>query len=242
MSDTYAQRRVRQMSDQELRLFQDAIVQEQALRRRLDASPEKIEHAIAEYQKATGKGQGEPWSRPTGHLDAFSEGAEVEHGGERWLSTHSNNTGEPGISGWRLKPELDEDGNEIPPRYVQPAGAHDGYPKGRRITWEDGLVYEAARDGVAHSPAEYAPDWILVEAEPDPPEDEEPVEPEEPGEDDDDEGDPSEPEIPAWNPDGHQYSAGDEVEYDGAVYRVVQDHTSQPGWTPDAVPALYERV
>jgi len=35
------------------------------------------------------------------------------------------------------------------------------------------------------------------------------------------------------------YAVGDLVTYAGATYRCVQPHTSQPGWTPDAVAALW---
>lgn len=45
--------------------------------------------------------------------------------------------------------------------------------------------------------------------------------------------------APAWNPNGHPYKAGDQVSYKGTVYKVIQAHTSQAGWTPDAVLALY---
>lgn len=42
-----------------------------------------------------------------------------------------------------------------------------------------------------------------------------------------------------WNPNGHAYLPGDRFTYNGVLYEVRQAHTSQPGWTPDAVPALY---
>lgn len=41
------------------------------------------------------------------------------------------------------------------------------------------------------------------------------------------------------------YQTGQLVTYDGAMYatyRCVQAHTSEPGWTPDAVPALWQPV
>lgn len=56
------------------------------------------------------------------------------------------------------------------------------------------------------------------------------------------EPDPEEPVgPPAWDGQGHYYAVGDLVTYgDPALtYRVIQAHTSQAGWTPDAVPALY---
>lgn len=43
-------------TDQELKDIISAVLREQNLRQKLDASPEKINHAIAEYQQATGRG------------------------------------------------------------------------------------------------------------------------------------------------------------------------------------------
>ena len=40
---------------------------------------------------------------------------------------------------------------------------------------------------------------------------------------------------------GMGVAAGDRIRYEGVVYVVVQAHTTQDGWRPDAVPALYER-
>lgn len=230
-------------SDQELKDIISAVLREQNLRHKLDASPEKINHAIAEYQQATGRGQGEPWEQPVTALQAYRQGAEVEDDGKLWISTHDNNTQPPGVSGWRLKPELDEDGNEIPPPYVQPSGAHDSYQQGERVTFE-GEVCEAARDGVAHSPSEYPDDWTLIEPEPEPdpepeepPEDGEPVEPEPEPEPDGTVDNPF-----TWSGDAVAYQADQYVTYDGVLYRVQKDHESQAGWTPDAVASLYEPV
>ena len=240
------------MSDKELRLTLDAIVQEQALRRKLDASPEKIENAIAEYQQATGRGEGEPWEQPTGPLNAYRKGAVVEHEGEEWVSTTPNNVWEPSVSGWRLRPLTDpETGEEIPPPYVPPTGAHDSYQQGERITW-DGDIYEAVRDGVVHSPDEYAADWQLIEPEPEPEpeptEPEEPTDPEEPepGDGDEDEDDEPEPETGEDLPDervqpgGHNpYNTGDRVLWQGSVYVSVMDGNV---WNPTDYPAGWERV
>ncbi|MFE9743581.1 alpha-lytic protease prodomain-containing protein [Saccharothrix saharensis] len=44
-----------------------------------------------------------------------------------------------------------------------------------------------------------------------------------------------------WQP-GVAYATGSLVTYDGVGYRCLQGHTSQPGWDPPAVPALWERV
>lgn len=47
--------------------------------------------------------------------------------------------------------------------------------------------------------------------------------------------------FPAWAV-GVAYSVGERVQYDGKLYKVVQAHTSQADWTPDATPALYTEV
>lgn len=47
--------------------------------------------------------------------------------------------------------------------------------------------------------------------------------------------------FPAWHA-GRAYAAGDRVRYNGKLWRVVQAHTSQATWLPDAVPALYQEV
>ena len=47
------------------------------------------------------------------------------------------------------------------------------------------------------------------------------------------------PATPEWSPDGASYTAGYLVTFEGTTYRALQAHTSQPGWTPAAVPALW---
>ena len=41
---------------------------------------------------------------------------------------------------------------------------------------------------------------------------------------------------------GIEYHSGNVVSYKNSLYKVVQSHTSQSDWTPDAVPALFTRV
>jgi hypothetical protein len=47
--------------------------------------------------------------------------------------------------------------------------------------------------------------------------------------------------YPTWES-GMAYSVGFKVQYNERLYRVVQAHTSQDGWTPESVPALYEVI
>lgn len=48
--------------------------------------------------------------------------------------------------------------------------------------------------------------------------------------------------FPAWSGDGVSYIEGVRVRYDGALYKVLQDHISQDGWTPVDAPSLFARV
>lgn len=41
---------------------------------------------------------------------------------------------------------------------------------------------------------------------------------------------------------GESLSVGDRRAYDGILYEVVQAHTTQDGWEPPNVPALFKRV
>lgn len=47
--------------------------------------------------------------------------------------------------------------------------------------------------------------------------------------------------FPAWAA-VKPYSVSDRVQYNGALYKCVQAHTSQADWAPDAVPALWVAV
>lgn len=47
--------------------------------------------------------------------------------------------------------------------------------------------------------------------------------------------------FPVWEA-GRFYSAGERLRYHGELYRVLQDHTAQADWTPDAAPSLWAKV
>ena len=47
--------------------------------------------------------------------------------------------------------------------------------------------------------------------------------------------------FPQWAG-GAVYEAGQRVRYEGILYRCLQDHTAQPGWTPTEAPSLWARV
>lgn len=47
--------------------------------------------------------------------------------------------------------------------------------------------------------------------------------------------------FPLWKA-GQQYTAGQRLRYDGVLYSVLQDHTSQKDWTPDVATSLFAKV
>jgi chitodextrinase len=47
--------------------------------------------------------------------------------------------------------------------------------------------------------------------------------------------------YPAWRS-GVDYVVGTRVRYSGTLYRVLQAHSSQESWTPEAAPSLFARV
>ena len=47
--------------------------------------------------------------------------------------------------------------------------------------------------------------------------------------------------YPEWTS-GTAYTVGYKVQYKGTLYKVLQDHTSQETWTPDAAPSMFAKV
>lgn len=45
-----------------------------------------------------------------------------------------------------------------------------------------------------------------------------------------------------WNGDGQEYVVDERVSDDGILYKVLQNHTSQPSWKPKDSPSLFVRV
>src|SRR5579859_6205962 len=48
--------------------------------------------------------------------------------------------------------------------------------------------------------------------------------------------------APTWDGNFHAYKVGDLVSFQGHTYRCLQAHTSEPGWDPVDVPALWQLV
>lgn len=47
--------------------------------------------------------------------------------------------------------------------------------------------------------------------------------------------------YPEWRS-GVDYTAGERVHYNDVLYKVLQNHTSLEGWTPEAAPSLFAKV
>ena len=58
----------------------------------------------------------------------------------------------------------DEEGNEseVVAEFKKPAGAHDAYQKGDKVSF-NGQIYQSKNDGNVHSPEAYPQGWELVE-------------------------------------------------------------------------------
>ncbi|WP_434819343.1 carbohydrate-binding protein [Corynebacterium macclintockiae] len=53
--------------------------------------------------------------------------------------------------------------------------------------------------------------------------------------------DRTEPATPEWKP-GQTVKPGERYTHQGSTYEVIQGHTTQAGWEPPAVPALWKKV
>ena len=106
--------------------------------------------------------------------------------------------------------------------YVQPSGAHDAYPKGAIVT-EGGKVWRSKIANNVWRPGSPGAEdlWEDVTGGAACPE---PI-----------------PDAAAWKA-GEAVAAGDLRTHGGATYAVVQPHTTQAGWEPPAVPALWKKV
>lgn len=124
---------------------------------------------------------------------------------------------------------LDAVGRTDGTAWVQPTGAHDAYPEGA-VVINDGKEWVSLISGNVWMPGN--PDdpqsyrwWREVTD----------------GDDGGDEGD-EESGVSAWDPNGKDYAVGEQVTFEGKTYECRQAHTSQPGWTPAAVAALWLEV
>lgn len=107
--------------------------------------------------------------------------------------------------------------------WVQPTGAHDAYPRGAVVAnkgrvWESRHPANVWEPGGAGVPPGLWKDVTADAPAPTPP-----------------------PNGPAWKA-GEAVKAGDVRTYRGVAYTVIQPHTTQVGWEPPVVPALYTKV
>ena len=105
--------------------------------------------------------------------------------------------------------------------WTQPTDASNAYPEGWTVTyngqkWISLIPANTTKPGDPSDPQNYR--WWKNAAPPAP---------------------PGPPAIPAWDPAGHAYKIADVVTYQSKTYRCIQAHTSQPGWDPASVPALW---
>lgn len=50
------------------------------------------------------------------------------------------------------------------------------------------------------------------------------------------------PLFPSWSGEGVVYEVDKKVRYNNILYKVIQEHTSQPDWSPDVAVSLFARV
>ena len=48
--------------------------------------------------------------------------------------------------------------------------------------------------------------------------------------------------FPTWNGESYEYVKDDRVLYDSILYKCLQSHMSQAGWTPTSSPSLWAKV
>ena len=48
--------------------------------------------------------------------------------------------------------------------------------------------------------------------------------------------------FPAWNGEGVDYLFDERVRYEENLYKCIQPHTSQAGWSPIAAPSLWAKI
>lgn len=149
---------------------------------------------------------------------------------------------------WEAHPELKPEAatpdawaekGQQPPAWVQPLGAHDSYPAGAVVS-HAGRVWENAHPGLnSWEPGAVGVDgriWRDITDQRTTPKEEGSATP--PATD---EGTAQGAQPIPWGP-GLPVQPGDNITYQGTVYEVIQAHTTQDGWLPDQLPALYKKA
>ena len=94
------------------------------------------------------------WVQPAGAHDAYPTDVVVAHNDLNWVSLHDANVHEPGVSGWRAFSET----GAIQP-WAQPAGAHDAYQTGDKVTHND-ATWQSEIDANVWEPGVYG--WVTI--------------------------------------------------------------------------------
>ena len=218
-----------QMTMLDLINLQGAVALEIDKQKILAVSEKKAEDLATGYLLAAGRQPGSDWEQPLGAHDAYPVGYTVKYDGKEWTSLISGNVWQPGVTAWR---EASAEGAN-PPTWVQPLGAHDSYPSGFAVSFED-AVWVSLVNGNVWPPSSDPALWVeRIAPEPEPEEPEVPEEPET----------PPETEAPAEfvQPTGAHdaYKVGDKVTFNGKVY---QSNISANVYSPTAYPAGWTLV
>jgi hypothetical protein len=101
--------------------------------------------------------------------------------------------------------------------WAQPTGAHDAYPIGAKVTYK-GYTWQSNINANVWEPGSVGAETLWINLTPP-------------------------PVSPNWAV-GVAYKVNDQVIYvpNGFTYKCLQAHTSQAGWNPPAVPALWKKL
>jgi hypothetical protein len=205
-----------QLTDSEVAQLKSEATLEQDRRLRIAEAPAKAEAVSIEYLQDAGQIDGADWVQPTGAHDCYPLGYTVTFDGKLWESLITANTTVPGSDPrWWKDLTTVVDPNAWDPNYKS-------YLVGDIVTYET-KSYDCLQEHVSQ------PGWDPVSV-PALWHDQAIVNP------------PVDPEVPittVWSSDSVAYKVNDRVTYSGITYTCQQDHTSQAGWTPEAVPALW---
>jgi len=121
------------------------------------------------------------------------------------------------------------------PEWKNPGTRHDLMYHFGDVVRYDGQLVRSTHQGLNHwEPGTLAFDgriWEILETE----------EPEETPDEPETEEVTEQPDTPAWQP-GIAVNPGQKYTHNGNTYEVIQAHTTQQGWEPPAVPALWKKL
>lgn len=210
------------LTDAEVTQLKSEASLEEQRRIRVANAPQQAEQIAVEYLKDVGREDGSDWVQPTGAHDAYPVGYKVTYNGKEYENLIPANVWAPDLDPrwWKdLTPVTD-------PNAWNPNAK--SYVVGDIVTYED-TSYECLQAHTSQSgwtPSDVPALWkdLSIVTPPEEP----PVEP------------PVEPQTPAWSEASVAYKVNDLVTYNGSTYKCLAAHTSQAGWTPAAVPSLWQ--